>query len=68
MGKAIFSGFGMFITKEDGKYFINYDTGGIANKDVKYEISEEEVHKAQKSGEDAYDVMLLTQVRENNRR
>ncbi len=68
MEKLIFSGYGMFITYENEKYYINYDAGGIINKDVKYEISEEEAHKAQKSGQDAYDVMLLTQAREKNRR
>jgi len=68
MEKLIFSGYGMFLTYEDGKYYINYDAGGIVNKDVKYEVSEEEARKAQQSGQDAYDVMLLTQVREKNRR
>ncbi|MCK0554073.1 hypothetical protein KFO32_13565 [Pantoea ananatis] len=63
MVKAIFSGYGMFITQEDGKYYINYDAGGIANKDVKYEISKEEFNKAKLNGQDAYEVIILTQVR-----
>nr|WP_242640550.1 hypothetical protein [Pantoea agglomerans] len=64
MGEAIFSRYGMFITKEDGKYYINYDAGGIANKDVKSEISEEEFNKAKLSEQDAYEVIIRTQVRD----
>lgn len=63
MGKAIFSGYGMFITQEDGKYYINYDAGGITNRDVKSEISEEEFNKAKLSEQDAYEVIISTQVR-----
>ncbi len=63
MGKAIFSGHGMFITQEDGKYYINYDAGGITNRDVKSEISEEEFNKAKLSEQDAYEVIISTQVR-----
>jgi len=64
MGEAIFSGYGMFITKEDRKYYINYDAGGIVNKDVKSEISEEEFNKAKLSEQDAYEVIIRTQVRD----
>lgn len=64
MGKAIFSGYGMFITQEDGKYYINYDDGGITNRDVKSEISEEEFNKAKLSEQDAYEVIISTQVRD----
>ncbi|MGP2518495.1 hypothetical protein ACTUSX_01235 [Pantoea ananatis] len=64
MGKAIFSGYGMFITQEDGKYYINYDAGGITNRDVKSEISEEEFNKAKLSEQDAYEVIISTQVRD----
>lgn len=64
MGKAIFSGYGMFITQEDGKYYINYDAGGITNRDVKSEISEEEFNKAKLSEKDAYEVIISTQVRD----
>ncbi|AWQ18338.1 hypothetical protein NB724_004058 [Pantoea ananatis] len=64
MGKAIFSGYGMFITQEDGKYYINYDAGGISNRDVKSEISEEEFNKAKLSEQDAYEVIISTQVRD----
>ncbi|PKC35712.1 hypothetical protein V462_13595 [Pantoea ananatis 15320] len=64
MGKAIFSGYGMFITQEDGKYYINYDAGGITNRDVKSEISEEEFNKAKLSEQDAYEVIISIQVRD----
>jgi len=59
----IFKGYGMFITTDNNKYFINYDAGGIVTRDVKCEITEAEALKAQKSGQDAYEVMLLTQNR-----
>ncbi|PQL26170.1 hypothetical protein C5L22_21995 [Pantoea ananatis] len=64
MGEAIFSGNGMFVTLEDGRYYINYDAGGITNKDVKSEISEEEFNKAKLSEQDAYEVIIRTQVRD----
>nr|WP_278495830.1 hypothetical protein [Pantoea vagans] len=64
MGETIFSGYGMFITQENGKYFINYDAGGISNKDVKSEISEEEFNKARLCEQDAYEVIIRTQVRD----
>lgn len=64
MEKVIFRGYGMFISIDNYKYYINYDAGGIVTRDVKCEISEEEAVKAQRSGQDAYEVMLLTQKRE----
>lgn len=63
MEKIIFSGYGMFITEENGKYYINFDEGGISNKDIRYEISEQEAIKARQSGLDAYEVMLRSQSR-----
>ncbi|PWJ76397.1 UNVERIFIED_ORG: hypothetical protein C7430_11110 [Pantoea agglomerans] len=59
----IFSGYGMFITEENGKYYINFDEGGISIKDIRYEISEQEAIKARQSGLDAYEVMLRSQSR-----
>lgn len=63
MEKIIFSGYGMFITEENGKYYINFDEGDISNKDIRYEISEQEAIKARQSGLDAYEVMLTSQSR-----
>ncbi|MGG6099445.1 hypothetical protein QNH99_09190 [Pantoea allii] len=63
MEKVIFSGFGMFITQQNEEYYINYDEGGVVNKDVKCKVSPEEAFKAQQSAQDAYEVMLLTQNR-----
>ncbi|MGJ0478757.1 hypothetical protein [Pantoea agglomerans] len=64
MEKILFSGYGMFITQENGKYYINYDAGGIINKDVKSEISEVEFNKATLSEQDAYEVIIRTQGRD----
>ena len=64
MVKAIFSAYGMFLTQENGKYYINYDAGGVTNKDVKCEISVEEFNKAKLSEQDAYEVIICTQVRD----
>lgn len=63
MEKMIFSGYGMFITEDNSKYYINFDEGGISNKDIRYEISEQEAIKARQSGLDAYEVMLRSQFR-----
>jgi hypothetical protein len=63
METMIFSGHGMFITKENSNYFINFDEGGIVNRDVRYEINEQEALKARRSGQDAYEVMLISQSR-----
>lgn len=63
MEKIIFSGYGMFITEENSKYYINFDEGGISNKDIRYEISEQEAINARQSGLDAYEVMLRSQSR-----
>ncbi|PHP92812.1 hypothetical protein CBF17_016340 [Pantoea agglomerans] len=63
MEKMIFSGYGMFITEENSKYYINFDEGGISNKDIRYEISEQGAIKARQSGLDAYEVMLRSQFR-----
>lgn len=63
METIIFSGHGMFITKDNGNYYINFDEGGIANKDVKYEINELEAVKACRSGQGAYEIMLISQSR-----
>lgn len=64
MEKAIFSAYGMFLTQENGKYYINYDADGVTNKDVKCEISVEEFNKAKLSEQDAYEVIICTQVRD----
>lgn len=64
MEKILFRGYGMFITQENGKYYINYDAGGTINKDVKSEVSEEEFNKATLSEQDAYEVIIRTQVRD----
>ncbi|WP_286863758.1 MULTISPECIES: hypothetical protein [Pantoea] len=63
MEKMMFSGYGMFITEENGKYYINFDEGGVVNKDVRYEINEKEAVEACCSGQGAYEIMLISQSR-----
>jgi hypothetical protein len=63
MNGTIFSGFGIEVFKRDGRYFIRYDAGEIAVQFREEEITEEEAAKAQKSEEDAYEVLLACQRR-----
>lgn len=63
MEKMIFSGYGMFITEENGKYYINFDEGGVVNNDVRYEINEKEAVEACCSGQGAYEIMIISQSR-----
>lgn len=67
MEKVGFSAYGMFITEQNGKYYINFDEGGFVNKDVSYEISEQDAMKACQSGQDAYEVILMARSRERKR-
>ncbi|MCK7427710.1 hypothetical protein [Enterobacter chengduensis] len=64
MNEIIFTGFGVDIIKRDGEYFIRYDTGTIAMIEKESKITPEEALKAQKSENDAYEVIIATQTRE----
>lgn len=64
MNEVIFAGFGVDIIKRDGEYFIRYDTGTIAMIEKESKITSEEALKAQKSENDAYEVIIATQTRE----
>ncbi|MEH5891322.1 hypothetical protein [Enterobacter roggenkampii] len=64
MNEVIFTGFGIFIIKREGEYFIRYDNGTIAMIEKESKITSEEALKAQKSERDAYDVIIATQTRE----
>ena len=63
MNDTIFSGFGIEIFKRDRRYFIRYDAGEIVVQLREDEITEEEAAKAQKSEENAYEVLLACQQR-----
>lgn len=56
--EPIFSGYGIEIFKRDGKYYVRYDSGGIVSRMIEKEITEEESIKAQKSGKDAYEMLI----------
>ncbi|MCF8582601.1 hypothetical protein L2X67_22810 [Enterobacter ludwigii] len=64
MNEVIFTGFGVDIIKRNGEYFIRYDTGTIAMIEKESKINPEEALKAQKSENDAYEVIIATQTRE----
>ncbi|PHP92804.1 hypothetical protein CBF17_016325 [Pantoea agglomerans] len=64
MSDPIFSGFGIDIVARKGFFYIRYDDGGLVSKEIESEISEDEALKAQRSPEDANEVILLTQVRD----
>lgn len=64
MEDLIFSNFSIEIFKKDGKIFVRYDSGGIASYDKENEITEEQSIMAQKSEQDAYEVLLACEKRE----
>lgn len=64
MNEVIFTDFGVDIIKRNGEYFIQYDTGAIAMIKKESKITPEEALKAQKSENDAYEVIIATQTRE----
>lgn len=53
--------FGCVIVKRNEKYFIQYDSGGIASWIVENEISLSDVEKAQMSEQSAYEVIIGAQ-------
>jgi hypothetical protein len=68
MEDLIFSDFGIEIFKRDDRIFVRYDSGGIASYDKEDEITVEESIKAQKSEQDAYEVLLACEKREAHKR
>ena len=64
MNEVIFTDFGVDIIKRNCEYFIRYDTGTIAMIEKESKITPEEALKAQKSENDAYEVIIATQTRE----
>jgi hypothetical protein len=63
MNDVIFSDFGIEIIKRDERFFIRYDAGEIVVQLREDEISADEAAKAQRSEEDAYEVLLACQQR-----
>jgi len=64
MVKVIFSNYGIDIVEKNGELYIQYDDGGLVSKELESKITKDEALKAQKSPEDAYDVIILSQKRD----
>lgn len=63
MEEVIFKGYGIRILKRDGRFYIEYDAGHFNIDMQQAEISEDEAEKAQKSSQDAYEVIIAVQNR-----
>lgn len=61
MDESVFSGYGIEILKRGGRYFVRYDAGEIVIQPREDEITEEQALRAQRSEEDAYEVILNCQ-------
>ena len=57
----IFEDFGIQIFSENGKYFIEFDSGELVSKMVEIEVSKEDAEKAQESEQSAYEVIIKYQ-------
>jgi hypothetical protein len=66
MEEIIFEDYGMVIIKRNGRYYIKYDAGELAAIMRENEITEDEVEKAKKSEQDAYEVILASEERDNS--
>lgn len=54
----IFSGFGIDIFMEGGRFFIEFDDGRSASRTRRIEVSDAEAQRARLSERDAYEVLL----------
>ena len=63
MDDQIFVGFGVEVLRRGKRFFIKYDMGEIVVQIQEIEITEAEAAKAQKSQNDAYEVILACQLR-----
>lgn len=68
MSELIFTGYGIDIVKKDDGYYIRYDDGTVAMFEKESKITFDEAMKAQKSENDAYEVIMATQSREGRGR
>lgn len=68
MTELIFTGYDIDIIKRNDNYYIRYDDGTIAMFEKESKITFDEALKAQKSENDAYEVIIATQSREGRGR
>jgi len=68
MSELIFTGYGIDIVKKNDDYYVRYDDGTIAMFEKESNITFDEALKAQKSENDAYEVIIATQSREGRGR
>lgn len=61
---VIFSDYGIEISKEDGRYFLNFDEGELVPMFRTIEVTYEEAEKAKLSPKDAYEVIIAFQNKE----
>ena len=61
MNNVVFADFGIEIVERSGKLYIVVDSGRIAGRMEEIEITKEEAAKAQKSEQDAYEVLIARQ-------
>ena len=54
----LFENYGIEIFKRSGKYFLRTDSGGLASWPIEAEISHADAILAQKSEQDAYEVIM----------
>ncbi|WP_232695996.1 hypothetical protein [Brevibacillus daliensis] len=61
---VIFSDYGVEISVENGRYYLNYDEGELVPRFRTIEIALEEAEKAKLSPKDAYEVIIAFQNKE----
>ena len=61
MLEKIFSNYNIDIFKDNGQFVLRYDSGGIVTKLTDIVISENEAKIAQRSSEDAYNIVIKYQ-------
>ncbi|WP_027088444.1 hypothetical protein [Cohnella panacarvi] len=61
---VVFSDYGIEISEENGRYFLNYDEGELVPHFRTIEITLEEAEKAKQSSKDAYEVIIAFQNKE----
>jgi len=62
--QTVFVGFGIEVVQREGRFFIRYDAGEIVVDMRENEVSSEEAARAQRSEQDAYEVLLECQRRQ----
>lgn len=67
MDEIIFCDFGIEIIKRNSQFFVRYDSGAAVARICEDEITEKEAMKAQKSEQDAYEVLLICEERDKSK-